>query len=53
MRLKHRKRFMKGFQLVVEAVEGHCLLGGRMVEHDPVFEILDALDFINGWIRMD
>lgn len=45
---------MKGFRSVVEAVKGHSLFGGRMVEDGPVFERFgDALYVMNEWIRID
>ena len=51
MRLKHSKQFMRGFRPVVEAVEGHYLLGGRMVNDGPVFDrFCDALSVMNEWI---
>jgi hypothetical protein len=55
MRLKHSKRFMKGFMPIVEAVEGHYLLGGRMVDGGAVFERFsdDALYVMNESIKMD
>ena len=52
MRLKHSKQFMRGFRPVVEAVEGHYLLGGRMVNDGPVFDrFCDALSVMNEWIK--
>ena len=52
MRLKHSMQFKKGFRPIVEAMEGHYLLGGRMVQHGPVFEqFCDALYVMNEWIK--
>jgi hypothetical protein len=54
MRLKHSMRFKQGFMPIVEAVEGHYLLGGRVVQDGPVFErFCDALYCMNAWIRLN
>jgi hypothetical protein len=51
MRLRHSTRFMAGFRPVVEAVDGHYLLGGRAVQDGAVFErFCDALCCMNAWI---
>jgi hypothetical protein len=54
MRLNHTMRFKKGYMPIVEAVEGHYLLGGRMVQDGPVFDrFCEALYGMNEWITLN
>ena len=51
MEFKSVERYKESYMPIVEADEGHCLIGGAKIHDGPVFDnYSDALYVMHGWI---